>query len=73
MTKLIDRATLKAKGICFNASTLWRKSVTGEFPKPVLVGNRNMWVEAEVDRYIDSLLAKRDTVPAGEERNAVAA
>jgi predicted DNA-binding transcriptional regulator AlpA len=58
--RLLDRAGLKAKGINWNASTLWRKTVSGEFPKAVLVGNRNMWIEKEVDNFIENLIAKRD-------------
>jgi predicted DNA-binding transcriptional regulator AlpA len=59
-TRLLDRAGLKAKGITWNPSTLWRKR--GSFPKPVLVGNKNHWIEAEVDAYIENLIAARDEV-----------
>jgi predicted DNA-binding transcriptional regulator AlpA len=62
--RLLDRSGLKAKGINWNASTLWRKTVSGEFPKAVMVGNRNMWIESEVDQYIESLIAKRETPEA---------
>jgi predicted DNA-binding transcriptional regulator AlpA len=62
--QLLDRSGLKAKGINWNASTLWRKTVSGEFPKAVMVGNRNMWIESEVDQYIESLIAKRETPEA---------
>lgn len=58
--KLLDRAGLKAKGVHLNASTLWRKCTNGEFPKPVLIGNRNHWLESEIDAYIAELIAKRD-------------
>jgi len=57
----------QGEGINWNASTLWRKTVSGEFPKALIVGNRNMWVEAEVDRYIESLIAKRDELSVKEE------
>jgi predicted DNA-binding transcriptional regulator AlpA len=60
-TRLLDRAALKAKGITWNGSTFWRKTVSGKFPKPVMVGNKNMWVEAEVDQYIENLIAARDS------------
>jgi predicted DNA-binding transcriptional regulator AlpA len=60
-TRLLDRSGLRARGINWNASTLWRKTVSNEFPKPVMVGNKNMWVEAEVDQYIEGLIAKRDS------------
>jgi prophage regulatory protein len=61
-TRLLDRAGLKAKGISWNPSTLWRKR--GSFPKPVLVGNKNHWIESEVDQYIENLIAKRDEAAA---------
>jgi hypothetical protein len=60
--RLLDRAGLKSKGINWNPSTLWRKRES--FPKPVIVGNKNMWVEAEVDAYIENLIAKRDEADA---------
>jgi predicted DNA-binding transcriptional regulator AlpA len=70
--RLLDRAGLKAKGICWNGSTLWRKTTSGEFPKAVLVGNRNMWIEAEVDQYIQNLIARRGEVDAHPVGDAVA-
>jgi predicted DNA-binding transcriptional regulator AlpA len=71
--KLLDKVGLKSKGIHWNASTLWRKMVSGEFPKAVIVGNKNFWIEAEVDDYIANLIAKRDArrdgpALAGDER-----
>ena len=65
--KLLDKAGLKAKGIGWNASTLWRKTVSGDFPKAVVVGNRNMWLETEVDQYIQHLIDKRGTGRDGRE------
>jgi predicted DNA-binding transcriptional regulator AlpA len=64
--KLLDKAGLKAKGIAWNQSTLWRKVTLGEFPKPVVVGNRNHWIESEVDAYIQGLIAKRDAAKMPE-------
>jgi predicted DNA-binding transcriptional regulator AlpA len=71
--KLLDRDGLAAKGITWNASTLWRKTTSGEFPKAVIIGNKNHWLETEVDDYIANLIAKRDAVPAGEARKTEAA
>jgi predicted DNA-binding transcriptional regulator AlpA len=62
--RLLDKAGPRAKGISWNGSTLWRKSVAGEFPKPLVVGNRNMWIEAEVDQFIENLIAARDSADA---------
>jgi prophage regulatory protein len=58
--KLIDRDGLRAKGINLNKATIWRKLKAGEFPRPILVGNRHAWVESEVDAYIEKLVAARD-------------
>ena len=58
--KLLDRLGLRAKGIAWNASTLWRKVKGGEFPRPILIGNKNFWIEAEIDDYIEGLIVKRD-------------
>ena len=60
-----DKADLKEKkGIDFNASTIWRKTKAGKFPKPVKVGNRNGWLESEIDEYVESLINERDAVAA---------
>ena len=60
LKKILSKADLKAKGIDFNNSTLWRKTKAGKFPKPVRVGNRNGWLENEIDEYVESLIAERD-------------
>jgi Prophage CP4-57 regulatory protein (AlpA) len=62
--KLIDSAGLKARGIDLDSTTIWRKEKAGEFPKHVLVGNRRVWVETEIDAYIEGLVAKRDAKEA---------
>jgi predicted DNA-binding transcriptional regulator AlpA len=59
--RLIDEDGIRAKGIDLHRTTIWRKVRDGVFPKPVIVGNRHAWVEAEVDQYIEGLIAKRDS------------
>jgi predicted DNA-binding transcriptional regulator AlpA len=59
-SKILGKADLKEKGIDFNNSTIWRKTKSGEFPKPVKIGNRNGWIESEIDAYVDGLIAERD-------------
>jgi predicted DNA-binding transcriptional regulator AlpA len=59
--KILGKADLKTKGIDFNDSTLWRKTKAGQFPKAIMIGNRRGWLEHEVDQYVESLIAKRDT------------
>jgi predicted DNA-binding transcriptional regulator AlpA len=62
--RLLDEDGLKAKGLDLHRTTIWRKVRTGEFPRPVMVGNRHAWVEREIDEYIAGLVAKRDTQTA---------
>jgi predicted DNA-binding transcriptional regulator AlpA len=59
--KLLSREDLAAKGIRLNKATIWRKLKAGEFPRPIMVGNRHAWVEREIDEYIAGLVAKRDS------------
>jgi prophage regulatory protein len=59
--RLLSRDDLAAKGLNLNKATIWRKLKRGEFPRPVMVGNRLAWVEQEIDEYISGLVAKRDS------------
>jgi prophage regulatory protein len=58
--RLLSIEDLAARGLSLNKATIWRKLKRGEFPRPVKVGNRNHWVELEIDEYIAGLVAKRD-------------
>jgi predicted DNA-binding transcriptional regulator AlpA len=60
--RLIDEDGLKRKGLDLHRTTIWRKVKTGQFPKPVVVGNRHAWVETEIDEYIENLVAARENV-----------
>ena len=62
--RILNKEGLKAKGLDFNDSTIWRKTKAGAFPKAVKIGNRRGWLEHEVDQYIESLIAARDVVAA---------
>lgn len=62
--KLLDPEGLEAKGIRFCDTHLWRLIRAGKFPKPVKIGNRNHWVESEIDDYINGMVAERDAVPS---------
>jgi prophage regulatory protein len=62
---LIDYSGLRAKGITFSKTHLWRLVKAAKFPKPVKLGEgRNAWVESEIDRYIAQKVADRDAVSA---------
>ena len=58
--KLLDYEALAEKGIKFSDTHIWRLIRAGEFPKPVKIGNRNHWVETEIDQYVADKLAQRD-------------
>jgi prophage regulatory protein len=59
--RLLDRESLAAKGIKFSRAQLYRLVNAGDFPKPVKIGaNKNCWVEAEIDTYIEKKIAERD-------------
>jgi len=57
---LIDYDGLKAKGIKSSKTKIWRQVKSGQFPRPVKIGDRNAWVESEIDAYIEALIANRD-------------
>jgi prophage regulatory protein len=58
--KLLDFDALADKGIKFSDTHIWRLIRDRDFPKPVKIGNRNHWVETEIDQYIEAKLAERD-------------
>jgi prophage regulatory protein len=62
--KLLDYDDLAAKGVKFSDTHILRLIRAGDFPKPVKIGNRNHWVEAEIDDFIAAKLAERDEVAA---------
>jgi len=49
---LLDYEALETKGIKFSDAHIWRLIRAGDFPKLVKIGNRNHWVEDEIDKYI---------------------
>jgi prophage regulatory protein len=62
--RLINREGLKEKGIHFSASHLWRLTNAGKFPRQVKIGEKNAWVESEIDEYIKTRIAVRDEMAA---------
>lgn len=66
MSTLIRHDDLKSKGICYSKPHLWRLERAGKFPKRVPIGaNRYAYVAAEIDAYVDSLIAARDAKHGG--------
>jgi prophage regulatory protein len=63
--RLLDAEGLRAKGINYSPAHRWRLIKAGKFPQPVKLGlGRNAWVDEEVDRYIEGLVAARDAESA---------
>ena len=59
--KLIDAKGLKAKGLDFSPTHLWRLVKSERFPKPVPTGMKSRyWLESEIDDWIAAHVAKRD-------------
>jgi prophage regulatory protein len=60
MRRLLDYDGLADKGIKYSRAHIWRLIKAGRFPKPVKIGDRNSWLESEIDDLIEKLIAKRD-------------
>jgi len=59
--QLLDYDALRAKGVPYSKTQLWRLAKVGAFPKPIKVGAaRNAWLEAEIDAWIKTRMAERD-------------
>jgi predicted DNA-binding transcriptional regulator AlpA len=66
--RYLDYEDLRAKGIKWSKTTLWRKerAKPPQFPKRVpLSPSRVAWVESEIDAYMAGLIAKRDRAETG--------
>jgi len=50
---------LPAKGIRISRIQLWRWIKSGGFPPPFKLGNRNAWLESEIDRFLTDLATRR--------------
>jgi predicted DNA-binding transcriptional regulator AlpA len=59
-TRLLCHDDLKARGINYSKSQLFRKMKAGTFPNATKgAGRQVQWPEAEIDAYIEKLLASR--------------
>jgi prophage regulatory protein len=59
--RLIGCDDLALKGIHYSKPHLWRLEKQNKFPKRVPIGAaRYGYVEAEIDAYVDELIAARD-------------
>ena len=64
--KLLSYDDLKpAKGIQYSKVQIWRLEKQGKFPKRIELGpDRRAWAEHEIDAWIASRIAARDSAEA---------
>jgi prophage regulatory protein len=57
--RLLSMPELRSeKGVSYSRPHLFRLIKTGAFPRPIKLGeNRNAWLEAEVDAWIEARVA----------------
>jgi prophage regulatory protein len=68
--KLLDYEALKERGICYSRPHLWRLWTKGQFPKPVkLSASRNVWLQSDIDAWIESRVAERDCARLNQKFN----
>lgn len=49
-------------------TSIYALIAAGLFPPPVKVGGASAWVDLEITRWIESLVASRDAIPHGKSR-----
>ena len=65
MNKLLPYPSLKANGIPYSRVHLSRMVKAGQFPTPIQIGEgRVAWLEAEVNEWIATKVAKRSEAKA---------
>lgn len=56
---------LEVNDVCrkvkFSKTTLYDLIKNDGFPKPIKVGAKSVWVEAEIDQWIESKISSRDS------------
>ena len=63
MSEQSQEALLPLRRVCdrigLHRATVYRMMATGEFPTPVKIGTRSLWVESEVQAWISARIADR--------------
>jgi predicted DNA-binding transcriptional regulator AlpA len=52
------------KRTALSRSSIYAKAAAGTFPRPVKQGASSVWVDTEVQAWIDDLIQRRDTIAA---------
>ncbi len=59
--RVLDSEALREKGIRYSRVQLWRMVRAGSFPRPLKLGpSRNVWLESEVEAWLQSRVDERD-------------
>ena len=59
--RLLDLSDLREMGIKYSRQHLHRLVKANKFPAPVKLGeNRNAWIEAEINAYLEARVTERD-------------
>jgi prophage regulatory protein len=65
MTQLLSYEDLKARGVDYSKSQLYRLWHAGKFPRPIkLSAVRQAWCADEIDAWIRARVAERDQAVA---------
>jgi prophage regulatory protein len=63
--RVLSYENLPAKGINYSRSQIFRLIKAGKFPRPVKgIGKANGFLESEIDAFVESRVAERDTATA---------
>lgn len=56
-------------------SSVWKKAgdAASDYPKPVKIGGKTLWLESEVDEYIQRKIEDFRTAPTGKRETAIKA
>ncbi len=53
---LIPTAEVKRQ-TALSVTSLWRKSKDGSFPSPVYLGNKKLWYQHQIDKWLEDNLS----------------
>ncbi|MDF4005284.1 AlpA family phage regulatory protein [Luteibacter sp. PPL552] len=60
VTRNLIRLAEVQKRTALSRSSIYAKVASGAFPRPVKRGSSSVWVDTEVQAWIDELIASRD-------------
>jgi prophage regulatory protein len=58
-TPLLNAHAVRA-ALSISTATLYRLMARGEFPRPIKIGAKSLWPQAEIESYLASRFAARE-------------